>query len=103
MEADKFGAIIAKFADPVALDPSARLTFEVSDGVRPMQLHRATEVVEVDSTVHVALVPRVASCKPRDRWLAEQVAAEPPRCCGPSARSEEHTSELQSIMRISYA
>ena len=86
MEADKFGAIIAKVTDHVALDPSARLTFEVSDGVRPMQLHRATEVVEADSAVHVALVPRVASCKPRDRWLAEQVVAQPASCCGPSAK-----------------
>src|SRR3546814_5013016 len=25
------------------------------------------------------------------------------RLCGPKARSEEHTSELQSLMRISYA
>src|SRR3546814_4005979 len=25
------------------------------------------------------------------------------RPCGPSSRSEEHTSELQSLMRISYA
>src|SRR3546814_7678042 len=25
------------------------------------------------------------------------------RCCGATRRSEEHTSELQSLMRISYA
>src|SRR3546814_1115715 len=37
-----------------------------------------------------------------DRWLAlfEEVARE---ACPPAARSEEHTSELQSLMRISYA
>src|SRR3546814_9323959 len=29
--------------------------------------------------------------------------AAPARCPGSSARSEEHTSELQSLMRISYA
>src|SRR3546814_6249943 len=29
--------------------------------------------------------------------------ASPPWCCRLSSRSEEHTSELQSLMRISYA
>jgi len=40
MPADKFSAIIRKVSDHVRLEPSAKLTFEVSDGVRPMALLR---------------------------------------------------------------
>src|SRR3546814_12359072 len=36
--------------------------------------------------------------RPRTRWLALDPWTEDPR-----TRSEEHTSELQSLMRISYA
>lgn len=41
MPAGKFQAIIRKVTDHVQLDGSAKLTFEVSDGVRPMQLYCA--------------------------------------------------------------
>src|SRR3546814_6556349 len=34
---------------------------------------------------------------------AQGIALEPQDKIGPAARSEEHTSELQSLMRISYA
>src|SRR3546814_10092461 len=34
------------------------------------------------------------------QWAGERICA---RCKGNSARSEEHTSELQTLMRISYA
>jgi hypothetical protein len=89
MAAGKFAAIIRKVADHVSLDQSAKLTFEVSDGVRPMQLHRAATPVLGEGEVHVNLSPRPASCKPRDRWLVEEAAkasccstkAEQP-CCG---------------------
>jgi hypothetical protein len=89
MAAGKFAAIIRKVADHVSLDQSAKLTFEVSDGVRPMQLHRAAIPVLGEGEVHVNLSPRPASCKPRDRWLVEEAAkasccstkAEQP-CCG---------------------
>lgn len=86
MPAGKFAAIIRKVADHVALDQSARLTFEVSDGVRPMQLHRASYPVVVGGEVHIELSPRPASCKPRDRWLEEQARAF--ACCGPSSGAE---------------
>ncbi|OWV77289.1 hypothetical protein ATY76_04975 [Rhizobium sp. R339] len=82
--AGKFHAIFRKVSEHVKLDGSARLTFEVSDGVRPMQLYCAAMPVLRDGAVHVELSPRPASCKPRDRWLAEEsrkIAA----CCGPSA------------------
>ncbi|AZO08816.1 MULTISPECIES: DUF6428 family protein [unclassified Mesorhizobium] len=84
MQAGKFAAIIRKVSDHVALDQSAKLTFEVSDGVRPMELYRAGQPMLVGNAVEVELSPRPASCKPRDRWLEEQKASR--SCC--SAASE---------------
>ncbi len=79
MTAGKFNAIIRKVADQVALDGNAKLTFEVSDGVRPMQLHRAAALTVAHGEVVVELSPRPASCKPRDRWLEAQ---QPSACYG---------------------
>jgi hypothetical protein len=78
MKAGKFLAIIRKVGEAVGFDRNAKLTFEVSDGVGPMQIYRA-ERIETDDAIRVYLSPRPSSCKPRDRWLAEQESA----CCGP--------------------
>jgi hypothetical protein len=83
MPAGKFSAIIRKVTEAINLDMSAKLTFEVSDGVQPMQLHRAAFPTIMDGRVIVELSPRPASCKPRDRWLEEQASAS---CCGGSAK-----------------
>ncbi|MDL2408816.1 DUF6428 family protein [Rhizobium calliandrae] len=83
MPAGKFAAIIRKVSDHVQLDRSARLTFEVSDGVRPMQLYCAAVPSVQGGAVHVDLAPRAASCKPRDRWLAEQTQST--SCCAPTS------------------
>ncbi|SON54090.1 hypothetical protein HDIA_0549 [Hartmannibacter diazotrophicus] len=85
MTAGKFSAIILKVADHVGIDPSARMTFEVSDGMRPMQLYSADAPVVRDGIVHVQLTPRPASCKPRDRWLAETASSAQASCCGTAA------------------
>src|SRR3546814_3664848 len=47
----------------------------------------------------------VEDCVAAARFLAERGDVDSDRLCirGGSARSEEHTSELQSLMRISYA
>ncbi len=87
MEAGKFGFIVRKVSEHVRLDGSAKLTFEVSDGVRPMQLFCANDPVAEDGALHVALTPRPASCKPRDRWLAEQSTKEA-SCLGSSTSSK---------------
>src|SRR3546814_1000998 len=50
---------------------------------------------------HAGLVP--ASNPPRAIALEARWTPEPVRGDGMSSRSEEHTSELQSLMRISYA
>lgn len=70
MPAGRFSAIIRKVTEHVRLDGSAKLTFEVSDGVQPMQLYCASVPTLRAGAVHVELSPRPASCKPRDRWLA---------------------------------
>ena len=82
MQAGKFLAIIRKVDHAVGFDPHAKLTFEVSDGVRPMQIYRA-ERMEVGSEVRVYLTARPSSCKPRDRWLQEQQQS----CCAPKSKS----------------
>ncbi len=41
MLASKFVTIIRKVSEHMQLDGSARLTFEVSDGARPLQLYYA--------------------------------------------------------------
>ena len=87
MPAGKFSAIIGKVTDHVSLhmslDDTAKLTFEVSDGIVPMQLYQASSVEARDDRIEVSLTPRVSSCKPRDRWLATQIAAS----CGGSSAS----------------
>jgi hypothetical protein len=85
MTAGKFARIIRKVADHVGLDLGARLTFEVSDGVVPMQLFRATQPVIDGAVMSLALLPRAASCKPRDRWLRESKQANETGSAGSSA------------------
>lgn len=79
MAVGKFLAIIGKVAQAVGFDADAKLTFEVSDGVRPMQLYRA-ERIETGDVGRVFLSPRPTSCKPRDRWLAREQGSA--ACCG---------------------
>jgi hypothetical protein len=86
MTAGKFAAIIRKVSEHVALDAGARLTFEVSDGIAPMQLHCAASPAVLGGALSVALSPRAASCKPRDRWLEEQKQAS--ACCRPSTTKQ---------------
>ena len=85
MPAGKFAAIVRKVAEAINLETSAKLTFEVSDGIRPMQLHHAGKPRVAEDGVHVYLSPRPASCKPRDRWLEADKAATTSGCCGTSS------------------
>jgi hypothetical protein len=88
MPAGKFSAIIRKVSDHVRLDPAAKLTFEVSDGSRPMALYCASSPRLARDRFEVALAARPSSCKPRDRWLADQATAEG-SCCGPATASSK--------------
>lgn len=58
MPAGKFSAIIRKVSEHVALDPTAKLTFEASDGIAPMQLHQASMPLVQGGDVHVQLSAR---------------------------------------------
>ncbi len=54
-------------------------TFKANDGVAPMQLHCAGSAVWSGDVLTLDLAPRLASCKPCDRWLEAQQAAK--ACC----------------------
>ncbi|MFJ1312141.1 DUF6428 family protein [Agrobacterium sp. P15N1-A] len=86
MSAGKFATIVRKVSEHVRLDGSAKLTFEVSDGVVPMQLFCAGMPSIENGAFRVSLEPRAASCKPRDRWLAER-SNPVTSCCTPSSSS----------------
>lgn len=86
MGAGKFAAIICTVAGRLPLDLSAKLTFEVSDGVEPLRLYRAHTPEIVEGGVRVALSGRPASCKPRDRWLSGRHHASAGGRCGASSR-----------------
>jgi hypothetical protein len=73
MTAGKFAAIVRKVSERVKLDGTAKLTFEVSDGMRPMQLYCASLPLLEVGIMAVTLLPRPASCKPRDRWVADRL------------------------------
>ncbi|WLS06884.1 DUF6428 family protein [Shinella sumterensis] len=87
MPAGKFSAIIRKVSDHVRLDPAAKLTFEISDGNRPMALYCASSPHLAGDRFEVVLVARPSSCKPRDRWLVEKATAG--SCCGPAASTSK--------------
>ena len=87
MPTGKFSAIIRKVLDHVRLDPAAKLTFEVSDGKRPMALYCASLPRLANGRYEVALAARPSSCKPRDRWLAENAAVANSCCCPGSTRA----------------
>jgi hypothetical protein len=87
MPGGKFASIIRKVTEHVALDQGAKLTFEVSDAVRPMQLYRAALPESIGNQICIQLSPRPASCKPRDRWLEEQ--QKPAACCATSEPSSK--------------
>src|SRR3546814_4274742 len=59
----------------------------------------ARGVIGLDAGRHVAL----DRDRPRGGDLGGELSPERRHCCGAGPRSEEHTSELQSLMRSSYA
>ncbi|MCJ8144020.1 DUF6428 family protein [Ancylobacter sp. A5.8] len=85
MSVGKFRAILDQVGRRIALDPEARLTFEVGPPGAAMQVFDAGRLEIGDERVTLRLVPRAAICKPRHR---EALAAPAPACCAaPAARS----------------
>src|SRR3546814_5192892 len=72
---------------------SSDLQVMVSDAVAAMTLE------EHDYTLRI-IAPRIARVRTTEQVLAALLTPRPMRAI---VRSEEHTSELQSLMRISYA
>lgn len=99
MTTGKFLAIIRKVADAVPFDAAAKLTFEVSDGKRAMQLYCASSIASGGDVVRVALSERPASCKPRDRWLAQPAAGT--TCCMPASAAEPCCTPTDGLARAS--
>jgi len=88
MRVGKFVAIMRKVSDRVAYDGDAKLTFEISDGLGPIQIMRATEIEAGADAVRVALAPRPSSCKPRDRWLELDAPVGQGGCGGAKAQGQ---------------
>jgi Family of unknown function (DUF6428) len=82
MRVGKFRAILDTVAKRIALDPQARLTFEVSDAESPMEIFDPIAVTIERERVVVNLAGRPAICKPRHR------AKPVPRNAGCCAGSE---------------
>lgn len=72
LNAGKFAVIMLKVSEHVALDGSARLTFEVSDGRTSDASLIAPVPRRCAMALHVDLIARPASSKPPNRWLASQ-------------------------------
>jgi hypothetical protein len=83
MPASRFLAIIGKVTKIIPVEPDAKVTFEVSDGVRAMALYRASAIAVEGDVIRVELTQRPASCKPRDRWVEAQQAS---ACCGAESK-----------------
>src|SRR3546814_8730275 len=71
-------------------------------GRKPLALHRATAAVPRDSR-HERLQPLVRAVRRPSRHEGHRPGRMHFLVRGATSRSEEHTSELQSLMRISYA
>jgi hypothetical protein len=87
MRVGKFVAIMRKVSERIPYDAGAKLTFEVSDGTSAIRIMRASAVEIATDAVRVALEPRPASCKPRDRWLVQEPERAASGCCA-SARAQ---------------
>jgi hypothetical protein len=88
MSVGKFLAIMRKVAEQVELAGDAKLRFEVSDGVRAMQIFVPVGCHVDGDTVRVALGPQPASCKPRDRLWLELENAKTSTGCGCAPEKE---------------
>src|SRR3546814_8263404 len=79
------------------------------DGPRPLPLHLATAMVGWTSSLAALPIARSGSplwnppLRREGEALARDLAAVPPDRLAAAVRSEEHTTELQSLMRNSYA
>src|SRR3546814_4003059 len=92
-----------------AVDPDSAARLHPNDQQR---IQRALEIIEISGMTATAFYARTPRGRSAEHWC--KLALNPParselhariaqRFHAMMARSEEHTSELQSLMRISYA
>ncbi|RCW86108.1 DUF6428 family protein [Phyllobacterium bourgognense] len=84
MKVSKFRGILTQVANQIELDAGARLTFEVGTPDTPMQVFDVSALAIESHRIVLALVARLAICKPRHRAAKEAVAVS---CCGSAAKS----------------
>ncbi len=84
MQATKFAAILSAVTKRLQLDVTAKLTFEVSDGLGAMQLYGAASPSLHDGVLTVPLIDRPASCKPMDLERASAANKSSSCCSKPS-------------------
>jgi hypothetical protein len=89
LTAATFVKIMKKVAREAGLDPASRLTFEANSDAGVIGLYALERATLAAGRALVTLAPRSASCKPRDRWLAEHGRAGPAdrRKCGSAPAS----------------
>src|SRR3546814_3396933 len=85
-----YTTLFRSLGDPAVLDPAA-IRIEIEE---PAREQRQREDVDRENTRRERNPARPAE---------REIAVVTPRRIGNRRRSEEHTSELQSLMRISYA
>src|SRR3546814_1334243 len=91
------GGVVQKNRDAALLAPASLLDGSLGNRVHIRRTDGATgKVTEEEAIIHSGAAGAVV--------LQTAAGYEALRCTGlPETRSEEHTSELQSLMRISYA
>src|SRR3546814_5459708 len=70
---------------------------------RPPRSTRTDTLFPYTTLFRSSTRPRARSPAPRNHGVHSSSDRNGPSARGPAHRSEEHTSELQSLMRISYA
>ena len=96
MQVSKFLGILSQVERRVALDPEALLIFEAGDSASPMQVFTVGSIIAMTDHVEVTLAPRPATCKPRDRGLADDFiaaaaiskTAQSKACCTPRSNAK---------------
>src|SRR3546814_2841738 len=83
--------------DPTTLPPSSLLLAYWTGGAFLMGAKRLSEYRDISTEAGMQMLHRYR--RSFSAYTAESLTV----CCLLYARSEEHTSELQSLMRISYA
>ena len=82
MSVGKFLSILARVEQALSMDPSSRVTIEISRPGEAMQVFDIARVEKGQGRMELELAMRPAICKPRHRASQPEGA-----CCGPATQS----------------